>query len=91
MSKLVRNFIHDKCKLTQFDDDIVDFILGTIDVNAFKNITNPMLVNGKTMLPPYQKLVPAFTHTISNQTQTKIFISVFVVREKNMHIPFTDI
>lgn len=57
MSKLIRNFVHDMCKLTQFDDSIIDFIFGAVDVNAFRNVTNPIFQNGKVILPTVQKLV----------------------------------
>ncbi|ODN02110.1 Protein msta, isoform A [Orchesella cincta] len=46
MSKLIRNFIHDVCNLTEFDENTIDHVLGAIDVNAFKNVTNPMLPPG---------------------------------------------
>ncbi|CAL8127078.1 unnamed protein product [Orchesella dallaii] len=46
MSKLIRNFVQDFCKLTEFDENTIDHVLGAIDVNAFKNVTNPMLPAG---------------------------------------------
>lgn len=82
MSKLIRNFIQDLCKLTQFDDTIIDFILGTIDVNAFKNITNPLFLNGKAVQSSIQKLVPFFAKKVNKYVPAYLHDQNFIFAVK---------
>lgn len=41
MSGLVKRFVFNLCKLTQYDEATVDFVLGVVDVNAFRHSFAP--------------------------------------------------
>lgn len=42
MSGLVKQFVQSLCKLTQYDDATIDFVLGVVDVNAFRHSFAPV-------------------------------------------------
>lgn len=52
LNLLIRKFIQDVCKLTQFDDATIDFVLGAIDVNSFRNVIDPIFSHGKGTSTP---------------------------------------
>jgi hypothetical protein len=41
MSSLSKMFIQETCKLGQYDEKLIEFVLGVIDVNAFRHTVHP--------------------------------------------------
>jgi len=41
MSSLSKKFVLETCNLKQFSEELIDFVLGVIDVNAFRHTIHP--------------------------------------------------